>query len=208
MVRRHAFTMIELIFAIVLIALVVVGVPEMISRNDRTLTGSLVQEELFIAAKTASELLTQPWDINSPDNTTSRAYTKVLDINSTTNTSLNRLTDGSGNFLPLRVGQISEDNHRRFHNDFTYPGGYQIPNDTEQPVLPANTQLLISSGYSGDTDSTFFSTSPVQNNAQSSWRAAKMATITVTDTVDTNRTVTLRIFMANIGEYAYAHRRF
>jgi len=197
--------MIELIFAIVLIAMVVAAVPEMMARNDRTLRGSLVQEELFIAAKTASELLTQPWDANSPDTTTSRAYTKILDTGSAI-AGLNRVNDGAGHLLPFRIGGILEDNHRRFHNVATAPAGYQIPNDNMHPALPANVNLQIASGYCGETNATFFNANPVQNNGTPT--SAKMATVTVTNTVDANRTVTLRLYMANIGEIAYAHRRF
>ena len=199
--------MIELIFAIVLIGLVVVAVPEMITRSARTMSGNLVQQELFIAARTASELLTQPWDANSIDTTTSRAYTKVLDTSSAIS-ALNRQSDALGNPLPYRVGHIRQDNHRRFHNDPTAlsssPASYQIPNDTALPSLPDNTNLVIASGYTGETSVTFFASTP----STAGPTAAKMATITVSNTNDPDRTVTLRLYMANIGEYSYASRRF
>lgn len=199
--------MIELIFAIVLIALVVVAVPGMITRNVQTLSGSLVQQELFIAARTASELLTQPWDINSIDTTTSRAYTKVLDT--TAGGSLARVSDAAGNLLPFRIGHIRQDNHRRFHNNFTLPTGFNIPNTaTAAPSLPDDTNLSIISGYCGETSNTFFAQTPVQSNAGADLRAMKMATITVSNNKDPLRTVTLRVYLANIGEYSYASRRF
>lgn len=205
MVKRSAMTMIELIFAIVLIALVVAAVPQMMQRNDKTLEGNLVQEELFVAAKTASELLTQPWDANATDNSTTRAYNKVLDTNSP-NAGFNRVTDAAGNPLPFRQGHIRQDNHRRFHNTTTLPASAQIPSSSNAPALPANTTLTVTSGYSGETDTTVFSTAPTTSNAAPT--NIKMANITVTDTIDNSRTVTLRLYMANIGEVAYAHRRF
>lgn len=208
MVKRSAFSMIELIFAIVLIGLVVAGVPQMLSRNDTTLQRNLVQQELFIAAKAASELLTQPWDQNSLDATTSLAYAKVLDVNPTNTTIFSRQTDALGNNLPYRLGHIREDNHRRFHNTVTTPAGFQIPNDTQQPTLPTSTVMQIKSGYSRQTAADFFQTTPTQSNAVASQTSAKMASITVTHDNNPDRNVTLRLYMANIGETAFAHRRF
>lgn len=206
MVKRSAFSMIELIFAIVLIALVVVAVPGMITRNVQTLSGSLVQQELFIAARTASELLTQPWDTNSIDTTTSRAYTKVLDT--AAGGSLARVSDAAGNLLPFRIGHIRQDNHRRFHNDpaaaSSFPSSYQIPKDSAMPSLPKDTNLSIVSGWSGENSATFFANTP----STAGLAAVKMATITVKNTKDTSRTVTLRVYLADIGEYSYASRRF
>lgn len=200
MVKRSAMTMIELIFAIVLIALVVAAVPQMIQRNDKTLEGNLVQEELFIAAKIASEILTQPWDANSPDTTTSRAYTKVLDTNSS-NVAFNREMDHFGNSLPFRQGHIRQDNHRRFHNAATSPSTSGIPMGPIPSVAGMN--ITVTSGYCGQNNSNFFALA-----GGTTVSAAKMATITATDTADAARTVTLRIYMANIGEIAYAHRSF
>lgn len=209
MVKRSAFTLLELVFAIVLIGIVVAGVPQMITRNDQTLTGNMVQQELFIAAKTASELLTQPWDTNSIDSTTSQAYTKILDLsNPPGGGSLARQQDSAGNWLPFRVGGIRQDNHRRFHNVITTTADFAIPNDAAAPSLPDNTSLTIASGYTGDAANTFLAASPVQSNASADRTAAKMATVTVTNDLDAERSVTLRIYMANIGEVAYAHRRF
>lgn len=208
MVIRNGFSMIELIFAIVIIAIVAAGVPQMLKRNDSTLEANLVQEELFIASKVASQLLTQPWDANTEDTSTSLSYAKVLDTNST-NINFNRESI-SGNTLPFRIGHIKQDTHRRFHNAFsplgtTKPANYLIPT-TATPSLPANTSLNIASGYSGETNATAFAITPVQNNTAPT--NMKMANITVTDTIDTSRTVTLRIYMANIGEVTFEPRRF
>ena len=199
--------MIELIFAIVLIGLVVVAVPEMITRNVNTMSGNLVQEELFFAAKTASELLTQPWDTRSVDTSTSKAYTKVLDTKTIGTGGLARQTD-AGDLLPFRIGHIREDNHRRFYNIETWPADYKIPKEDKTPFLPDHTTLTITSGYTGQTSAGFFTTAPVTSNATPNISAAKMATITVTNDTDAARTVTLRVYMANIGEYSYASRRF
>jgi len=204
MVKRTAFTMIELIFAIVLIALVVAAVPQLISRNAQTLQGNLLQEEIFIAARTASELLTQPWDANSPDTSTSRALSKVLDTASS-NANLNRINVG-GVALPFRIGHIIQPLHRRFFGTVTAPAGFNIPGDDQSPFLPNHT-LQIASGYCGESSNDFFAAAPVQSNAAADIRAAKMATITVTHNADANRTVTLRLYIANIGEPDYYHRR-
>jgi hypothetical protein len=193
--------MIELIFAIVIIAITVAAVPQMITRNDRTLTGSLVRQELFYAAKTASELLTQPWDTNSPDTSTSKAYDKVLDITGSA-AKFARVSSG-GITLPFRQGHIRQDNHRRFHGTATAPAGGAIPGSTSSPTLPADDTLSINSNYTGETDTTVFASAPSATAAN-----MKMATITVTNTNDANRSVTLRVYAANIGEVTYAKRSF
>lgn len=202
MVKRTAFTMIELIFAIGIIAITVAAVPQMITRNDKTLTGSLVQQELFYAAKTASELLTQPWDAKSPDTSTSKAYDKVLDITGGA-AKFARVSSG-GTPLPFRQGHIRQDNHRRFHGiNPTFPAGGAIPGSATSPTLPADDTLSINSNYTGESDTTIFASSPSTTAAN-----MKMAAITVTNTNDANRSVTLRIYAANIGETAYAKRSF
>ncbi len=197
---KAGMTMIELIFAIVIIAIVVAGVPQMISRNDTTLTGNLVQQELFYAAKTASELLSQPWDSNAIDASTSLAYDKVLDTGSAANYA--RVSAG-GVALPFRIGHIRQPNHRRFHGTNTSPAGSAIPGSGNTPWLPADDNLSIVSDYTGETDVDVLSSAPLGTVSN-----MKMATITVTNTSDAERTVTLRLYVANIGETAYAKRSF
>lgn len=174
MVMRNAMTMIELVFAIVIIAIVVAGVPQMIARNDKSLEANLVQEEIFRAATMASQALSQQWDTNSEDSSALLAYAKVLD------TGVGAARQSVGLIeLERKIGHIAQDNHRRFHGVTTAPASSTIPG-------------VGDSGYWDGGFSTGHSTTAAN---------MKMANITV-------GIVTLRVYMANIGEVTYAKRTF
>lgn len=114
MVKRPAFSMIELIFAIVLIGIAVAGVPQMITRNQQTLESNIVQEGIFAVAAKAAQLLTFRWDDNSQDPNDLLSHSKILDIVAT---DLNRTNS------IFRVGGVTEIAHRRFHSVVTAPSG-------------------------------------------------------------------------------------
>jgi len=138
-VKHAGFTMIELIFAIVIIAFVVMGVPQILERNTQTMVDNLVQEDLFEATRTAYQVLTYPWDDNSIDTTSELAYAKVLDAGS-----IGRVQE-SGVDLPFRAGHIQQPNHRRFHDVAQAPananisgwgtGGYIPETGTGVPIV-------------------------------------------------------------------------
>jgi len=187
--RRAAFSMIELIMAIVVIAVVVAGVPQILQRNVESMAQNLVQEDLFSAARTASQVLTYPWDDNSPDSTnigTELAYSRILDVGGG---NFARDTDAFGNPIPWRVGGIQQDWHRKFHDtngtDTVGSGGANI------------------SGWGGDggyiDDSGVFPLASASGGGGAT--NMKIAIITVGD-------VTLRVYAANIGEIQYAKRTF
>ena len=65
MVRRAAFTLIELIFAIVIIAISVVSLPMMSQTVSEGIDANVVQEAIFAAATELNEAVTAHWDENS-----------------------------------------------------------------------------------------------------------------------------------------------
>ncbi|WP_428738120.1 prepilin-type N-terminal cleavage/methylation domain-containing protein [Sulfurimonas sp.] len=65
MVRRYAFTMIELIFAIVVIAVVVMSLPTMTQSVDQSSEDNIVQEAVFASQAILSEAISSYWDANS-----------------------------------------------------------------------------------------------------------------------------------------------
>ena len=65
MVRRAAFTLIELIFAIVIIAISVISLPMMSQTVSEGIDANLVQEAIFAAATELNEAVTAHWDENS-----------------------------------------------------------------------------------------------------------------------------------------------
>lgn len=194
---KAGFTMIELIFAIVIIALIVMGVPRIMAENDKHVEGSLVQEGVFAAADVAAKVLSFQWDTNSLDPTEVDAYAKVLDL-------------GGGardqDPLPLSIGHIQQDLHRRFHSANTQPASAALA--TVNDVI--NTQhgdfaIGITSGYSNaEANPHVFGT--VNGGARTNM---KVATITATATgLNAGTQIVLRVYAANIGEVDYAKRTF
>lgn len=107
MVRRGAFTFIELIFAIVIIAITVLSLPVMSRITSKGVENSIVQEAIFAAATELNEVVTLHWDTNSINPNASSTYAKVIDISGDcdNNTSSPRYR--------LRPGQINQPLHRR-----------------------------------------------------------------------------------------------
>lgn len=67
MVKRSAFTLIELIFTIVIIAIIVLSIPMMTQVTSETLEGSIDQEAIFGTSAKVLQVLSFPWDENSSD---------------------------------------------------------------------------------------------------------------------------------------------
>jgi len=100
-VRRYAFSLIELIFAIVVISIAVISLPMMIQTTSKGIQGNLTQEAIFASSTKLNEIISYPWDDNSMQKGTifSRViWTSVNDCNSTTK---------------LRLGHILQQQHRR-----------------------------------------------------------------------------------------------
>ncbi len=107
MVKRSAFTLIELIFAIVIIAITVLTLPMMSRITAKGIENSIVQEAIFAAATELNEVTTLHWDANSINLAAPNSYAKVIDINGQCddNTSSPRYR--------LLPGQIEQPLHRR-----------------------------------------------------------------------------------------------
>ncbi|MBD3800732.1 MAG: prepilin-type N-terminal cleavage/methylation domain-containing protein [Campylobacterales bacterium] len=226
---RAAFTMIEMIFAIVIIGIVVAGVPQMISQNAKGTEGYLKQEVIAAAAGEAFRILSYPWDDNSVDRDGKRSF--VLDATSGTN--LGRVVGG----LPLRVGHIvplkgsgaSSGNvgryfHRRFFNTAVAPSSASLPGtrgidatlidargatgykSTYSVALPANQNGYILDAVSiPDTGTAIsFNFGDASSDTLSNM---KMAAVQIDSPTQTN-ILTLRVYAANIGTAEYFTRGF
>lgn len=222
--RRTAFTMIELIFAIIVISIVVISMPMMMKTNEDAVAGNIVQEALFASSAKMMQVLSYPWDENSTDNT--GVYGKVIDISG--GTAAYKRSDANSSY---RVGHILQDNHRRFH-DYTSPYANTIGalatnvatptalNNTGQTNVPFDNPLSSATGYkknytmdvnvsyiadgnptAGNVNSFNFDTTTVGGPTN-----MKLITVTIKDA---NGDLTrLRSYSANIGEFDFAKRRF
>jgi prepilin-type N-terminal cleavage/methylation domain-containing protein len=66
-VKRKGFTLIELIFAIVIVAIIVLSIPMMNLINAKATEGSISQEAVFASSAKLMQTLSFPWDENSSD---------------------------------------------------------------------------------------------------------------------------------------------
>ena len=116
MVRRAAFTFIELIFAIVIIAISVVSLPMMNQVIAKGLDENLVQEAIFAAATQLNEAVTVHWDENSIDPASPNSYARIIDNGNCDNNPL------SPTYRQM-PGNINQPLHRRcLENNATGPG--------------------------------------------------------------------------------------
>ncbi len=204
MVKRTfkvAFTMIELIFAIVIIAITVVSLPMMIQVNTKGMENNLAQEAIFAASVELMQASTGYWDANSLKDISLSDYSRVVNI-----------TGDCNSTTKLRPGHISQPFHRRCIDDTTITTPSNVDSstsgivsledfNTSHPLYVGatngaagykNTNLTISLSVTSDTDTNI-----------------KILTATVIDPTDNNKTVTkLYTQSANIGEPQYYKRMF
>lgn len=98
--KRFAFTMLELIFAIVIIAISVVSIPMVTQVTQRGIESNIVQEAIFAASSELMGATAGYWDENS-----------MQDINTS---HLSRVIDLDGDCTDIRrPGHINQPYHRR-----------------------------------------------------------------------------------------------
>lgn len=215
---RGAFTMIELIFAIVVIAVVMLTVPMMIQVNNKALESNVAQEAIFLVSAVLSETTTLLWDDNSLEGTaTAVSLSKILDVGAVGSTYGRTDVNSS-----IRVGGLNEDLHRSFFE-------YNASNLSHSPDLSNNAVDILthdisnsiadSAGYKSsftitakrqyvpDTYATPFVFTAGAPGVQSNM---KMTQVEINATIDgTNEVIArLRAYTCNIGEIDFAKRRF
>ncbi|MDF1874204.1 type II secretion system protein [Sulfurimonas sp. SAG-AH-194-I05] len=101
MVRRYAFTMIELIFAIVIISIAMLSLPMMSQITSKNIENSLVQEAIFAASTELNQIVTFYWDASSME-----GNSPLSRVVWTSNTDCDPVTK-------KRYGHINQPYHRR-----------------------------------------------------------------------------------------------
>jgi len=100
--KRYAFTMIELIFAIVIIAIAVVSLPVMTNATQKGVEQNIIQEAIFAASSQLMGVLAGYWDERSMEDANLSDYSRVIDLSGDCNTTTR-----------LRPGHIAQPFHRR-----------------------------------------------------------------------------------------------
>ena len=204
MVRRSAFTFIELIFAIVIIAITVLSLPVMNQVLSKGTDGALIQEAIFAAATELNQAVTYRWDENSLEATSS--YAKVLRVDA---------ADCSAG-LNLRTGHINQPFHRRCTDDDTLSPS-ALGKDAADLDDIDDTIKGAGSLYSGDATTAAGYKKALLTKIDVSYASfadittaeknMKKVTVTVLDT-SANTLVVLTTYSANIGEVEYYTRRY
>ena len=200
MVKKSAFTLIELIFAIVVISTVVLSLPMMNQVLSKGADSNLVQEAIFAAATELNEAVSANWDANSTESGTS-FYNRVIDINGN--------CDVSTRLMP---GHINQPLHRRC-----------LESNTVQPTDTNSTAGNTLNDMAHSRQNIFLN----PTTDQAGYKKEYYSTLEVNRTVDFNGTnpnikklviiiadenndtiVKLNTYSANIGEVDYYKRSF
>ncbi|NOQ30369.1 MAG: prepilin-type N-terminal cleavage/methylation domain-containing protein [Helicobacteraceae bacterium] len=227
---KKAFTLIELIFAIVVISIAFMAIPSMNRVSSQNVESSLISEALVASVAKIDQILTFNWDENSSyegaENTTS--YSKVLDISSA-DSELERVAGSN-----YRVGHISSMLHRKFHSsevNSTQTLGAESDFDDIDDFIVSNQNLFASDvvgadGYKQhyliDIDVSYISDAATYSDqiindfsfsdtTQVNPTNMKMITITTKkEQADGSYSdeIKLRAYSSNIGEIDYYKRRY
>lgn len=196
---RPAFTMIELIFAIVVIAIAVVSLPIMMQSNTKGIENNIAQEAIFAASVELMQATAGFWDANSTDDSNESDYARVINISGDCNSS-----------TKLRPGHINQPYHRRCLDDTTLQTASNQKNTsfiTLDDFNHSKEKLYIGDGSDGSGYKHLNYTSELLVEQKSDDNDTKILTVTVFD--EANNSVTLlRTRSANIGEPQYYYRTF
>ncbi len=218
---RYAFTMIELIFAIVIIAISVMSLPMISQVTSKGMKGNLAQAAIFASIAEINIATTYTWDENSllDNNITSGVDILSRVINTGAQCTDSGEVDSGSNNIMRRTGHI----HRRCLNNLG-TGPYSVTaidcvdslnasdtngtwNDTFEGAavttsttgykIELESKLDVERGDEGISAIAFGAASPIN---------MKEIKVTVRNKSTANEVTVLRTYSANIGEVAY-HKR-
>ena len=201
--KKHAFTMIELIFAIVIIAITVMSLPMVTQVTNKNIENSLVQEAVFASSAELMDATAGYWDERSMEDINTSHLSRVID-------NISSICDNNASSQRYRLlpGHIDQPYHRRCldSNSSTSPSLdqtsnssiYSLDDTSGSAVLYVNPVNGSAEGYKEDYNRTI----TVTRNGD-----IKLITVTVKDENNEDVTV-LRTQSANIGEIDFYRRRF
>jgi prepilin-type N-terminal cleavage/methylation domain-containing protein len=199
---KKGFTLIELIFAIVVISISVISLPMMNQVNSKGLDSNLVQEAIFGATAELSGALTPHWDENSTvDDQNSLA--RVIDIDNKCN------EDGREHRLK---GHINQPLHRRCLNDSGVDPADK--NDSDEIFALEDMEHTAQDLFDGESSANGYKKnykSEVTLRRSVDFNGVndhiKEINITIKDS-DGNIITLLQAYSANIGEVDYYKRTY
>ena len=201
--RRSAFTLIELIFAIVIIAIAVISLPRMTQVIATGIEGNIVQEAIFAASTELNQAVAANWDENSlVDGNTS--FARVIDNGNCENNS-------SLQTYRQKPGHINQPKHRRCvdSNNTTVSNAtltaVDALDDYEKTDADLSSPSVSQSGYKFAYKTTIVVTHPATFNGVLN---NDMKEINATISNNATPITTLTTYSANIGEVDYHKRTY
>ncbi|MBN2896094.1 MAG: type II secretion system protein [Campylobacterales bacterium] len=231
--KRLAFTMIELIFAIVIIGITVVSLPMMMQVNTKATDASVGQEFIFAASSILLSAMTSKWDEHSINPFAAGEHLERVVLIS---------SPGSDRFANLdanptyRIGHLQQNGHRAFHADPTFrnlgisgtiTGALIATSNTAAKGQEKTNQSLTHDAGPVDTvdDNKKMDThtltvlfiadpdddlsTPYEFLSSGSTTPSNMKIFNVTmNDKEGNEAIVLRGYAANIGEFDYYYRTY
>lgn len=202
MVKRAAFTLIELVFAIVVIAIAVVSLPVMNSVISSGVNANVVQEAIFASSTEINEVTTAHWDDNSLEVNATNSFARVIDEEGNCDDTTRRMP-----------GHVMQTLHRRcLDSNTTTPADANVTDEvTSLDDFEHNSQNIFTdtttddTGYKRQYESTLTISRPATFDGVSN-NDIKLITISIDDVTDPANPVpitTLKTYSANIGEIDY-----
>jgi prepilin-type N-terminal cleavage/methylation domain-containing protein len=202
-VRRAAFTLIELIFAIVIIAISVLSLPMMNQAVSKGIDSNIVQEAIFAAATKLNEALSTNWDENSIETNTTNTYARVIEA-----------TTGQCDANRRMPGHINQPLHRRCLDDSTVGVANSNTNadvDALDDMEHGDQDIFVdttaeAAGYKDSYTYAMSVTHPATFGPTSNSNIKEIS-ITVKDSTP-KTVVNLKTYSCNIGEVDYYSRSY
>lgn len=196
---KAGFTLIELIFAIVVIAISVVSLPMLTQATSKAVDVNLIQEAIFAASSELNSAISAHWDENSlEDNNDSLA--RVID-------------DGSCLTSRQKIGHINQPLHRRCLENASTPISNSATNSeifALEDMQKSNKELSEDNTASAHSYKREYTTSiSVTNNNVSFGSLTNDTNLKkITVEIKSNDKVLTKLFTysANIGEVDYYKR--
>ena len=223
---RKGFTFIELVVAIVVIAIALMSVPLLLSQASRTNAFNLNQEAVLAGATKIGNILTFPWDdklvgqqnvkyildVTNGDSELDR-YPNTSSTRRIGNFKANyrRKFDTNQTFASITLGRTGDANSTAFNDIDDFNGTVSRINGDGTGDYVKDINISTTVKYISDDSN--YSSSPILNfsldiNSTSPSTNIKLIEVKVNDNTNNQEITTLRAFSANIGSYELLYRIF
>jgi prepilin-type N-terminal cleavage/methylation domain-containing protein len=217
---KKAFSLIEVVFAIIIVAISLMSVPMLLKQSSKSDEASIIQESVLASSTKMGNILSFPWDSASYD--TTNKVLRVLDVSNSGDSELARDTTSlNSNY---RKGHIVADKRRRFFDSVTNPtastttmdnisyfhnktatiGGSGAYDYKDSGITMASKVFYINdnTNYSNKNINFTVRTTPIVNSTN-----IKMIELTTTSPL-LGRSFVLRTFSCNIGQSGLLERTY